>query len=167
MSLQTRTLSKLLDFSALPIGWHYGNGIPINKRVIDSAIDIYNAFLLVGLSRNDAFPGVGGEVLVTAYYRKPSGTDHYVAVIAEQDGSFSFRYEIDSQEITYIQSDNVRTIKLAIYNVAGQIWSISGSSTQKTLISTVDALATWRLSAPQMEGCPSSIEFVPMELAAA
>jgi hypothetical protein len=167
MSLQTRTLSKILDFSALPIGWHYGNGTPINKKVIDSAIDIYNAFLLVGLSRNDAFPGVGSEVLVTAYYRKPSGTNHYIAVIVEQNGSFSFRHEIDGQETAYVQSDNVRAIKLEIYNVAGQIWNISGSSIQKTLISTVDALATWRLSVPQMEGCPSSIEFVPRELAAA
>jgi hypothetical protein len=167
MTSATRTIRKINDFRFMPVGWHYGKGGPISEKTIGLALHAYESLLLVGLSRTDAFPGADGEVLVTAYHKKTTGFNSYIAVMIETNGFMSVRYEINQTDVSYIESDDIRVIKTAIYDIARTIWNILGSSIQKTLISTSDGLATWHLSVPQTEECQLSIEFVPRELVAA
>lgn len=62
--------------------------------MLDRAIALHRELLCQGYSRTNAFPGLNGEVLVTAYHEK-----HYYEFCLELDGMVTFVHEIDDEEI--------------------------------------------------------------------
>jgi hypothetical protein len=119
----TTTLDKISSFAQLPIGWHYGEGGPLSTNTIEAAKKVHCEFLLLGLTKTDAFAGESMEVLVTAYK-----DNHYVGVIVEADGTFVLRYEESAQEKRYCEFNNLDAVRHEIRNIAGSIWSIYGFS---------------------------------------
>lgn len=61
------TEDKILDFKNLEKGWCYGEGIPIKDNVITQAMELHKVILHKGFGQTDAFPGLNGEVRITAY----------------------------------------------------------------------------------------------------
>src|ERR1700733_11173864 len=82
LPVTSETAEKIESFRFLPTGWHFGEGGPADEIAIASAEEMLGVFIQNGVVDTGAFPGVAGEVMVTAYI-----DSHYVEAIAETDGS--------------------------------------------------------------------------------
>src|ERR1700733_8169723 len=89
------TGDKLKAFSLLPLGWHYGDGVPINRDTIDMALQIYWSSLLCGFTHTDAFPGSDGAIQLAIYHTDYKRDRHYIGVVIEATGEASIFYEIN------------------------------------------------------------------------
>jgi hypothetical protein len=138
------TLTKILSFARLPFGWHYGEGRPIDKKVIQRALAIL--WRLYRLADSDAFPGSDGEIMVTGYEG-----DHYIEAIVENDGSVSLTYEFKDSEIFAQERMSAEEADAKLMEIAGQIWNISAFYIP--IISTVSlskiASRAWLSETPQ------------------
>jgi hypothetical protein len=131
------TAEKILSFRNLPLGWHYGNGGPIDDAVIASAIQLYWLMLQNRLINTDAFPGADGEIQLTAYHTALDGNRHYIGIMIEPTGELSLVYEIDGQDGRQpIEAADLETVKTTLREIAGSIagrqWNTSDIFTQKT-----------------------------------
>jgi hypothetical protein len=128
------TFDKVEAFRQLPVGWHYGEGGPVDDAVIVRARDALSFLVLIGLTHTDAFAGAGGEILLTAYHR-----DHYVGVILEPDGSFALSHEERDREVRDRERLSLAELKSELLDVARGIgiargiWSSSDTFTLGTL----------------------------------
>jgi hypothetical protein len=61
------TRKKIEGFARLPEGWHYGSGSPATALATDLALRAEAMLRAAGYPTTDAFPGVGGEIVVTGY----------------------------------------------------------------------------------------------------
>jgi len=129
MAATTSTPVKILSFGDLEVGWHYGEGGPIDSQTITAALEIYWQFFLAEFDDTDAFPGVDGEIMVTAYRG-----NHYVEVIVENDGTMSLSYEFEDVEMfPPLEHRPAKEIKQKVAEVAREIWSTSAFYTMTTL----------------------------------
>lgn len=128
------TFDKIEAFRRLPVGWHYGEGGPVDDAVIERARDVLSFLQLIGLTHTDAFAGEGGEILLTAYH-----FDHYLGVIVEPDGSFALSHEKGDLEIRDLERISLAELKSELLEVARGIgiargiWSSSDTFTSGTL----------------------------------
>src|ERR1039458_7833127 len=94
------TVKKIQGFSYLQEGWHYGNGTPPTDLIIGQAISVNNLFIQVGLTTTNAFPGVDGEIMVTAYK-----DEYYIECIVEKNGNYSITAE--EKQVEFENKQNV------------------------------------------------------------
>jgi hypothetical protein len=139
------TGQKILSFRDLPLGWHYGNGGPIDDAVIVPAIQLYWHLLQNRLTSTDAFPGADGEIQLTAYHTASDGSRHYIGIMIEPSGELSLVYEIDGQdERPPIEAADLETVKAALREIArgiaGRQWNTSDIFTQRTSTTLVGVL---------------------------
>lgn len=87
------TDQKIRSFASLPLGWHYGNGAPAPESLIRIARNYHNLFLTLGFSETDAFPGIDGEIMVTAYRGK-----NCIELTVGLDRDFVVTHECGGQE---------------------------------------------------------------------
>jgi hypothetical protein len=125
---KTATARKIEDFRSLPVGWHYGGGGPISDSVISAVQELHRFLLQIGLTKTDAFAGVDGEVLLTAYHEH-----HYVATIVESTGEISVAHERAGTEVGSAEGLKVEEAKGHLLAIARDIWSLSVSSIHGTL----------------------------------
>jgi len=123
---------KIRSFADLPVGWHYGEGVPATKGTIDRALVLESEFHKFSFRKTNAFPGIDGEIRVTAYYQSI-----YVEMTLEISGSVSYIYEfaneeIESEELTFDEA----LAKIADFR--GKIWALSGLSIFDTTTLTWD-----------------------------
>lgn len=119
MSQQT-TIEKINSYRSLPKGWHYGEGQAISNEVIECALSIQKGLKEQGLGFTDAFPGLNGEVRVTAYK-----DDFYLEFTVEEPDEIQFCLESNNIEkectvYTFAELQNViRGIKdiLCVYDL--------------------------------------------------
>lgn len=79
---------KILEFAALPEGWHFGEGVGATSDAVDSALSI-SALLADHQARNvEAFPCVDGGVLVHGYQG-----DDVLEIQCDPDRSIHFVHE--------------------------------------------------------------------------
>ncbi len=74
------TKAKILRFTQLPNGWHFGQGGPIPLGTIRNALDVLVLGDVLGLESN-AFPSAGGEIAVAFY-----APDHVFEVVVGPRG---------------------------------------------------------------------------------
>jgi hypothetical protein len=115
------TDNTIRSFAFLPLGWDYGNGGPIQKNIIDAAIE-WNGFLGTQGFKTDAFPGGGGEIVISASFG-----DHYLEVISETKVMLTETYNIREKQVIYRLQKSSDEAKKTVLNIAGQIWSASTS----------------------------------------
>lgn len=156
-AITTDTAAKILSFADFPVGWHYGEGAPIERQIIDTALDIFWRLSMLGFDETNAFPGIYGEVMVTAYRGA-----HYVELIAEADGSVSVLYERNDEEIyneEHLEFSRALELlqKISEEIRAGETWSTSDFYTQTILTPTPIRIASraW-LSGTQVVAYPLS-----------
>lgn len=93
-----QTEAKILSFRELPVGWHFGGGAPPSQETIDSALRLNREAMLLGFEKTNAFPGIEGEIQVTAYL----DTFSFEFTI-ERDGAITFVKEQADRELVYEQ----------------------------------------------------------------
>jgi hypothetical protein len=92
--MESATSAKIRSFAKLPAGWHYGRGVPPSDDVVARALSWYRLFQQLGFAETDAFPGVRGEIAVTAYEG-----DHYISVGIEPDGTLTVLYQREGLDV--------------------------------------------------------------------
>jgi hypothetical protein len=139
------TATKILSFGQLPVGWHYGEGGPINRNIINTAIALFWQFFWPRFTDTDAFPGVDGEIMVTAYEG-----NHYVEVIVEADGTMSLTHEFEDEEMCALERRTPEEVSHKLAEVVGEIWNTSAFYTAITLIPDPSkiALKVWHSETP-------------------
>ncbi|MGD0418467.1 MAG: hypothetical protein ABSA68_02620 [Xanthobacteraceae bacterium] len=168
LAAEASTPAKIISFSELPVGWHYGEGSPPTRSTIDLAQDLYWLLLAVGYKQTDAFPGIHGEVMVTGYWGH-----QYIELIAEKDDSISVHFERNGKEIYSEGHHQFEEAAAALENFSidddavGAKWITSGSYTvnTSTLTPTKTALRVWPLEIPmgqvfQSYNAPASMQSV-------
>jgi hypothetical protein len=120
------TDQTIRSFASLPVGWDYGSGGPIEADLINEALR-WNAFLCGQGLKTDAFPGGGGEIVISASY-----DDHYFEVILEPDATVSVAYDFQRKQAFYHprkSPEEAQWIILDAIGHMGQIWSAFTSFT--------------------------------------
>lgn len=82
------TGQKIRDFQKFETGWHYKEGLPFSQNAISEALDLHFQILTAGFNETDAFPGLSGEIQVTAYWE-----DDYFEFTREANGLWTFVHE--------------------------------------------------------------------------
>ena len=88
---------RICSFRYLPVGWHFGEGHPATDAAVSMALAV--AELLPSCDDVEAFPGVDGGILVSAYHH-----DETLEVRCEPDGRVDFWHEVND-EIVEEQED--------------------------------------------------------------
>jgi hypothetical protein len=150
---------KVDSFSNLPDGWHYGQGVPPFAQVIDKAKKLNKLALSIGFKETNAFPGIEGEIQLTAYFR-----NLYLEFTISSDELITYVYECDNQEIEYKQITYDEAIT-KIRSFRGIIWALSELLVRSTSIPKRSAFKALHLNhLAQMAGSQSSIKIVPSKL---
>lgn len=163
--MSANVLAKIVDFQSLTPGWCYGEGFPFDERLLNKAIELATSLLGQGFEQLDAFPGLNGEVRVTAYQRSPRGNRYYLEFTLEpSDHVITFLCEADGAEEVYREGLSFAECQLLIKNYGRRLcnsyWlSIPGTSTENWRVSRV-----WPLGhRPQEEGYRSLPESAPLK----
>jgi hypothetical protein len=115
------TIKKINSFVSLPVGWHYGSGTAPSAGTIKVATSMHNFFVQVGLTATDAFPGINGEIMVTAYKE-----NYYVECLIEANGNYSVIGEENKKEFAEVYNVNESKALDTLVNVVGTICNTSG-----------------------------------------
>jgi hypothetical protein len=104
------TEEKILNFANLESGWHLGEGVPIDARAMCEACSLNALLLTQGFFETDAFPGLSGEVQLTADFN-----NDYFEFTREPNGEWSFIHEHSDDVITESYALNLTEVE----NIAG------------------------------------------------
>jgi hypothetical protein len=135
------TDKKVASFKNIPSGWHYGEGVAPSSAMIDNARDWLNKIAEVGFTTTNAFPGVGGEIMVSG-----CNDDHNIEIVLEIDGTISFYEEKDDESVTSIDHGELTEVEEALARAAGNQWSISDFSINDILSRTKIDSFDWRFA---------------------
>jgi hypothetical protein len=132
-----KTEEKIRTFADLQVGWHYGNGIRPSDKAIEKALILNTEAIKSGFEQTNAFPGIDGEIRVTAYHQSI-----YVEMTIEIDDSVTYIYEFDDNErenvvLTFDQ------VKAKLRNFRGHLW---GSYVLSTLTTMTTSRADFKVS---------------------
>lgn len=161
------TDEKILDFADVPQGWHFGEGSSMSAAAIRDASKLHEAFILNGFYETDAFPGLAGEIRVTAYYG-----NRYFEFTRENDGAWSYVFEIDGtveNELDCLTLEQAQEIVKASANNLWNSYDISlGSIGMRDLEGfkvspsgpqTMEGFRLWTSFVPQSSGrCANILE---------
>lgn len=145
-----QTVRRILAYHQLPEGWHFGEGVRIRPESIAAALRIHGAFVAAGLRKTDTFPGVCGEVQVTAYSDR-----HFHEVTIRPDGSVDYYLEEDGREKGHHDGLSLDEAVLAVHELTpaklGREWTQFGCSTSAITIPNGAVSAVWH---SRIEGSP-------------
>lgn len=112
-----RTTKKINGFRTLPKGWHRGSGRQIGAGVLEAALEFHALLLSNFFVETDAFPGLSGEIQITAYY----GNDCFEFTV-EADQKWTFVHQKDSVEIEDVEDLTFEAAKKLISSLWEKIW---------------------------------------------
>lgn len=154
-----KTASKISEFLLFQSGWHYGSGKTPEREIVNIALTINDELAKVGFAKTNAFLGIDGEIMVTAYH-----DSIYFEVTIEANKQISFLLEQDDIEIDYEESTLLNNVRHYIRNLREKLWSLSGSSIKVTTIPIGEDLQVLLLNHQVMEvASPSLIQFAFLE----
>ena len=114
---------KIESFGELPKGWHYGDGDPAPKDVIDAALQIEAHLRMLGFSHTDAFPGVDGEIMVVGYRG-----EHDLEVTLNRGAEFEIIHVAQRQDGEAVIAHGLEKAKNEIARLGRNIWESLGLS---------------------------------------
>jgi len=94
----TTTLEKIQSYGRLKKGWHFGEGVSIQRGTLVAGRSALTSLTNNGFDQTDAFPGLAGEIRVTGY----RGSYYFELTVVpgpefeftvEKDGKITFREE--------------------------------------------------------------------------
>lgn len=130
------TIRKIEGFTRLPLGWHYGEGVPASRLIAQRAVlFLSRPTMVLGSVQTDAFPGINGEIQVTIYHGPT-----YLELTIEPNGSITFVREENDAETEYQQDLSSQEADERLSQFEREIWDSFGSSTTATTIRLSDVL---------------------------
>ncbi|KWT91821.1 hypothetical protein [Candidatus Magnetominusculus xianensis] len=139
------TEAKIAGFGKIEKGWHYGEGGPIDDKVIRNAIKINNAALSYGFTETDAFPGLYGEVQFCIYHN-----DHYLEFMIEADDKITYVYELRDVVVDYKEDINIEEALNEVRLFGRMLCNSSGLSTKDIMMQKKGDSLVWLLRTPAM-----------------
>lgn len=129
----TDTFQKIRSFHELKQGWHFGEGNGPNKETVELAEKITQMLHVELFCKVDAFPGVWGEIQVTAYPE-----DFFMEINILENGTIELVVEDKNQhELLDFEGLNLETLKKKISFFKQQIlWKSFGYFPQNILTKT-------------------------------
>ena len=124
MSVFDQTKEKLISFASLPSGWNFGEGIPTQELPLKQALAILEVLDKSGFHHTDAYPGVNGDVLLSAY-----ALPDYYDFKVKLDGSVTVAHMHDEEEKLYQEAMPLVEVFGKIKEFASQKWPTSDYST--------------------------------------
>jgi len=154
------TEKKINSFKFLPVGWHYGNGIPPSDKVLGWASRLNLYAELAGFEATDVFPGIDGEIMLTVYHG-----DIYLEFSIEVDGSINYIREQGDKEVDSKENISLHQATSYIEKIGILKWRLSESSIQNTMIQGRKDSRVLRLSQVKPTKSQSSRRNAPFKLA--
>lgn len=136
-TLDHPTERKCRSFLKLPAGWHFGEGIPPSMDTISRVLSFHDE-AIPGFPLSDAFPGIGGEVML-AFYLK----GHCLEFTFEPDGRLFFVQEENGVGIEGPIEINRHDALNRIAALREKQWRSSVFSVQGTMTVTGAASPAW------------------------
>lgn len=106
MPTLNETRGKLIGFAFLPEGWHFKEGVPAKEHTLKTALALLGALEAAGFDRTDAYPGIDGSVMISAY-EMPEVYDFNI----RPSGAITVSHEKGDEELFYqegMTEDHVR-----------------------------------------------------------
>jgi len=94
-----RALKKIQEFRLFNDGWSFGEGKSFNEKVIKRATELIKLAKRYGFTKDNAFPGLNGDIMVTIY----KGNSCWEFKIDEKD-KIIYAYEENNKDIDYIEN---------------------------------------------------------------
>ncbi len=129
MPSPSNTAAKIIAFSEIAEGWHFGEGTRPDHEIILKAIGINRSLEGAGFSLTNAFPGPDGDIKVTGYLN-----DYYLEVLVNLDGRFDLYAEKD--DAVLFENDGLSLFStILVISERGSQWHMSDSFIGTTLTS--------------------------------
>lgn len=125
---------KIKGFALLPTGWHFGEGIPPSTQRISDSVSIANEGMFYDFEV-DAFPGIGGEVLVALYCKN----EYIEFTLAD---TVTFVHEKNNEEVGYRENLSVFE-SLQLIRGCKESCRLSELSTSSTTTQEDKSLRVW------------------------
>ncbi len=132
------TAQKIANFKNLEEGWHFGGGVTPSDATISQASALNDEAGRAGFTRTNAFPGIDGEIRVTAYHGSI-----YLELTIEPSGQVTYVLEHDDDEVVYEENLSIDEALERIRAFWGTIWPSSGLS---IAVSTIPTRSVFKVS---------------------
>ncbi|HEX8399920.1 MAG TPA: hypothetical protein VF644_20990, partial [Pyrinomonadaceae bacterium] len=119
-----QTMQKVRNFAKLPIGWHYGEGEPIDTSFIERAEKFLSTASGWGIEEANAFPGADGQIEVTFYFGNKT-----FAFMFETDNTVSITEEIKGEIISDVYEQPYEAAEQKLWELSQKTQIIYDSST--------------------------------------
>lgn len=119
------TDSKIWHFLQLEEGWNFGEGVGFSQDVVAKARYLNSLLGLNGFVETDAFPGLNGEIRVTAYWK----TDYFEFTL-ESGGVWVFRHERNGEEADCRVAESLTDLFFIVSLLGRKVCSSSASCQQ-------------------------------------
>lgn len=96
MPTLNQTRGKLIGFAFLQEGWHFKEGVPAKEHTLRTALTLLGDLENAGFTRTDAYPGIDGSVMISAY-DLPDSFDFSI----RPSGAITVTHERDEEELFY------------------------------------------------------------------
>jgi len=135
---QISTRDKIWSFTELPVGWHYGKGVPTSKTAARAANAFNNYAFQLGFAATNAFPGARGNIMLTAYQG-----EHIVELTISAEGqTANLLHKKNDEEVSYIENVTLAVAAKA-FKTASALCCLSERSTKNITIISNEDLAAW------------------------
>jgi hypothetical protein len=121
------TEAKIKSYLHRKDNWHFGEGVAFDPGVVDAAVKLHRFIVSKGHYRTNAFPGLGGEVIVVVYH----GPRYYEFVVMP-DHHLVYTHEVDDKEIVYREPISVEDAYAIIEDIRAGAWNSSESLLEST-----------------------------------
>ena len=152
LEVTVQTLSKIKSFAKLPVGWHYGQGVPPSDITIARATILVIDAFLIGTIETNAFSGVDGEIQVTMYH-----DTSYLEFTIAPDGMVTTVHEEGGIEKDYEENVPFDQSLAKLKDYSNRIWASSGLSTTPTSTTERENLKALPLGTPVTEAASPSL----------
>lgn len=150
-------IKNVKSFSVLPVGWHFGEGVPLDEDVKNRGLKLLSDAESFGFDKFDAFPGIDGELQITfhsndytaAFTMEINGT---VGIVEDENGVILSDREgisdAESRDIlwemayrTQITSESSIPYDGARRRNDSPVWRLDQHQTQAYLLSILNAFS--------------------------
>ena len=156
------TRRKLEEFTRLPQGWNFGEGVPASRKLVALANGVLDRAQDLGFQIADAFPGISGEVQVNLYHG-----EHYFEFVLDAPEQVTFVYEQADKEKVYLEGVSLFETLTELERIAPVVCDFSEYSTDYNItIKPSAALSQSHFVMPAMApASPSSSWIAPYNAA--
>lgn len=126
------TIRKAREFSELPEGWHFGDGVPPSRQRVDQAIAFLEFADLAGIERANAFPGIRGQIEITFYT-----ADRMVEITIESDDSITMAEDRGREQIYFEENRSRFDVYRRLEEFSQNTWPSSDLFTVNTMTQNV------------------------------